>query len=120
MAGPATVGLGLGRLRLGLRVGVLLHAPVRVAAGTVLRGLLLPGAATVVGGVEPGAFEVHGDGIEDSLDRAFVANLARLRRRITHTLKELENVSVRATVLVDGHALTVAAGPFGTPLGAVG
>jgi hypothetical protein len=51
---------------------------------------------------------MHRDRIEDSFERAFAAHLARGRRRVTHALKELENVSVRATVLVDGHVLTVA------------
>ena len=59
---------------------------------------------------------MHRDRVEDALDGALTADLALRRRRVAHPLEELENVSVRTTVLVDGHVLTVAAGPFDTRL----
>src|SRR5438477_6063079 len=111
---PPGLDLGLCGLRLGLLVGVLLRARVRIATGAVDGRLLLARAATVVRGVEPRSLEMHSDGIQDTLDGSFAADLALRRGGFTHPLEQLENVSVRATVLVDRHALTVAAGPFGT------
>jgi hypothetical protein len=46
---------------------------------------------------------VHRDRVEHLLDWRSAADLARLRRRIVKALKQLENVSVRTTVLVDWH-----------------
>jgi hypothetical protein len=37
------------------------------------------------------------------LPGTFAADLARLRRRIGHALENLENVPLRALVLIDGH-----------------
>src|SRR6185437_15173768 len=105
----------LGGLGLGFLVSVLLLAGVGVAAaGAVGRRLLLVRASSVVGRVKPGALEVHRDRVEDSLEGTFAADLTLRRRCVAHPLKELENVSVRTTILVDGHVLTVAAGPSDT------
>src|SRR5204863_7598637 len=112
--GGRALGLGLYSLRHGLLVAVLLPARLRIATGAVDGRLLLARAATVVRGVEPRSLEMHSDGIQDTLDGSFAADLALRRGGFTHQLEQLENVSVRATVVVDRHALTVAAGPFRT------
>jgi hypothetical protein len=43
------------------------------------------------------------DRVEDPLERTFAADLAHLRRGIGHALENLENMPLRALVLVDGH-----------------
>src|SRR5215217_7784302 len=73
----------------------------RVARCGVLRRLLR--LAAVVRRVEPGALVVHGDGMQDDLERSLAAGLARVRPGLRHPVKDLEQVPVRALVLVDGH-----------------
>ena len=85
---------GLGPPIVALLVGA---ASVGVAAA------ILPAAAAVVGRVEPRAFEVDGDGMEDARNRALAADRADLRRRLGDAVEQLEHVPVRALVLVDGH-----------------
>jgi hypothetical protein len=43
------------------------------------------------------------DRVQDTLNRAFAADLTDLHRILRHLLKDLENVPVRTLVLVDGH-----------------
>ena len=69
----------------------------------VLKAGALAGLAARVGPVEPGALEVHRHRVEHALDRAFAADLAGLGLGIADPLKELEQVPVRAAVLVDRH-----------------
>ena len=57
----------------------------------------------VVGRVEPGALEMDRDRVQDSLDGALAADLADLRRVVGHLLEDLEEMAVRAFVLVDRH-----------------
>src|SRR5207237_10924389 len=79
----------------------------RAVLRRVLRAVLaLAAAAPVVGRVEARAFEVDRDRVQHPLDRTLPADLTRRRRRIGHALEELENVALRAFVLVDRHGRT--------------
>src|SRR6266511_2255211 len=95
--------LGLGGLLLDLLHLVALLALLGLLAA-VLRGrlLLLP-ATAVVGRIETRALEVHGYWVENDLDRPLSADLARFGRRVAHALEALEQVALRAPVLVDRH-----------------
>src|SRR5205085_2309611 len=98
-------GLSFGGLRLllfllGLLLGGLFRLRAGVAVGT---GLLAPAAAAVVGRVEAGAPEEDRHRMQHLLDRPLAADLTDRRRRIVHSLEDLEQVSVRATVFVDRH-----------------
>src|SRR5262249_60483369 len=93
---------------------VFLGAGARPPAAGPSFGLRGARAATIVRRVEAGALEVDGDRVEDTLDGLRPADLALLGRRLADPLEQLENVSVRTTVLVDRHVLTVAAGLAGT------
>src|SRR5262249_54738607 len=97
-------------LRFGLLVAVRLRAGVRVTAAGAIFALLPARATPVIRRVEAGALEVDGDRVENALDRLRTTDLALLGRGFADPLEQLENVSVRTTVLVDRHFLTVAAG----------
>ena len=43
------------------------------------------------------------DRVQDSLDGALAADLADLRRVVGHLLEDLEEMAIRALVLVDRH-----------------
>src|SRR5438309_1185133 len=81
--------LSRGVLLLGLLglLGLLARAGI-----AVLRGLLAPTAASVVGRVEAGALEVHRDRMQHDLERALAADGARLGRRGVDRLEHLEQV----------------------------
>lgn len=48
---------------------------------------------------------MHRHRVEDALDRPLAAHLAPLGRRVADPLEQLEDVPVRAAVLVNGHKL---------------
>src|SRR5581483_3489857 len=98
---PAASTRALGRLGRGRRVG---------GRRPVLPRLL--GLPTVVRAVEPGALVVHGDGMQDALQRTFATHLARRGPVLGHAVEHLEEMAVGALVLIDRHgAGRVPAGP---------
>jgi hypothetical protein len=46
---------------------------------------------------------VDGDRVEDALDGTLAADLADLHRGVGHPLEDLEDVVLRAAILVDRH-----------------
>ena len=60
-------------------------------------------ALAVVGRVEPRALVVDGDGMQHALERSGAADFTLLRARLVHAVEHLEQVPVRALVLVDRH-----------------
>ena len=108
-AAAARIGL---RLRLPLVRGalgdlldVLLVALVallaaRVALLTVARRFAR--AAAVVRGVEARTFEMDRNRVQDPLNRPFAAGFADLLLGVGHLLENLEDVALRAFVLIDG------------------
>src|SRR5205085_2785802 len=82
----------IGRLRVGRR---------RRALPVLLRRLAL----AVVGRVEARALVVDRDRVEDELERRGLADVAAVGRRRGHRLEALEDVAVRAAILVDRHGV---------------
>ncbi len=74
--------------------------------------------AAVVGRVEAGALVVHRDGMEDQLQRRLPAHLAGRRPGLRHAVEHLEQMTVRAAVLVDRHGSGKASTGLGASLAA--